>query len=269
LSWIRHLAGWNQRFWLCWERLGLRNTLVIFFLGKVRGRLCKLRLPGGLCFHFEGGCDGVACHFYLEGVRIEEGEGPQIRKIVDGGANIGAETARFLLHHPQAQVAAIEAAGRNFGWLSRSFEGNPRVRLFQAALWPEEVELRVRQYGQDMQEFRVESGEEGEAVPAITIPQVMDRMGWEEIDILKLDIEGAEYELFTKGAEEWVGKVKALVFEVPDHERPGTTQAIFEALRGFRYNAYVVGENLVLVRQEVGWTVERIFGLAEKRYGRG
>ena len=40
-----------------------------------------------------------------------------------------------------------------------------------------------------------------------------------------------------------------------------STQAIFETLRGFRYNAYVVGENLVLVRREVGWKVEKVLGI--------
>jgi len=261
VGWIRRAAGWNQRFWLCLERLGLRNTLEIFLLGRLRGRTCRLVLPGGQPFYFEGGRDGLVCHFYLEGVQIVEDGGAAVRRIVDGGANIGAETARFLLNHPQAQVAAIEAAGRNYGWLRRSFEKNPRVRLFQAALWPEEATLRVRQYGPDMQEFRVESGEGGEAVAAITIPQVMQQMGWEQIDILKLDIEGAENELFTRGVGEWVDRVMAFIFEVPDHERPGTTQAIFETLRGFRYNAYVVGENLVLVRREVGWKVEKVLGI--------
>ncbi len=261
MSWLRRLAGWNQRFWLCLERLGLSNTLEIFFLGRIPGRDCALRLPGGRRFHFEGGKDGVVCHFYLEGLRLRESAEVPIRRILDAGANIGAETLRFLLHHPEADVAAVEPAGRNFRLLQRNFEGEGRVKAFHAALWPEAGELRVRKYGQDMQEFRVEAGGEGEAVPAVTIPQVMEQMGWEAIDVLKLDIEGAEYELFSHQYEGWLNRVNVFVFEVPDHERPGTTQTIFEALSGNRYNAYVCGENLVLVREDLGWTVEKVLGV--------
>ena len=261
MSWLRRLAGWNQRFWLCWERLGLRNTLEIFFLGRIHGRDCVLRLPGGMAFHFEGGQDGVVCHFYLEGVRIDDGDGPPVRRILDAGANIGAETARFLLHHPGAEVVAVEAAGRNFKLLERNFAGNPRVRVVHAALWPEAAELQVRQYGADMQEFRVQAGGEGETVAAVTVLGIIGEMGWDAIDVLKLDIEGAEYELFTRNAGDWVGRVNAFVFEVADHERPGTTQAIFEALSGNRYNAYVCGENLVLVRHGLGWQVEKVLGV--------
>ncbi len=258
---FRRLAGWNQRFWLCWERLGLRNTMQIFFRGRIAGKDCVLRLPGGYIFHFEGGRDGVVCHFYLEGLRLlESGEFP-IRRILDGGANIGTETLRFLLHHPQAEVAAVEVAGRNFRLLHRNFEWEARVKVIHAALWPEAGELRVRQYGQDMQEFRVEAGPEGEAVEGLTIPQVMELMGWQAIDVLKLDIEGAEYELFTRNFEGWIDRVNAFVFEVPDHDRPGTVQAIFKALGGSRYNAYVSGENLVLVKEGLGWQVEKVLGV--------
>jgi FkbM family methyltransferase len=258
---LRRLAGWNQRFWLCLERLGLRNTLVIFFLGRLPGRMCTLKLPDGLQFHFEGGHDRVVCHFYLEGLRLVEGHGPPVRRIVDAGANIGAETARFLLHHPGAQIAAIEPAGRNFKLLERNFDGNPRVKVMHSAVWSEETALRVSQYGADMQEFRVQEAGAGETVPALTIPGIMRKLGWEAIDVLKLDIEGAEFELFTRNSEEWVGRVNAFVFEVPDHERPGTTQAIFRALAAFKYNAYVCGEDLVLVRQGIGWTVEKVLGI--------
>ena len=50
-----------------------------------------------------------------------------------------------------------------------------------------------------MQAFQVEeSVEQKGTINAYTIPQLMKEYNCNQIDILKLDIEGAEYELFSK-----------------------------------------------------------------------
>ena len=54
--------------------------------------------------------------------------------------------------------------------------------------------------------------------------------GLTEIDILKLDIEGAEYEVFSRNYESWIHRVEVIIVECADKDRPGTTQAMFRAL---------------------------------------
>ena len=52
----------------------------------------------------------------------------------------------------------------------------------------------------------------------------MSRYGIEFIDILKLDIEGAELEVF-ETSESWIGKVGMLAVETHDRFRPGCSKA--------------------------------------------
>ena len=50
-------------------------------------------------------------------------------------------------------------------------------------------------------------------VDCVTVPEIMQRVGWDYIDLLKVDIEGGEVALF-KDASQWIGKVGVIVGEL-------------------------------------------------------
>ena len=50
-------------------------------------------------------------------------------------------------------------------------------------------------------------------VDVTTIPEVMVKAGWKEIDLLKIDIEGAEEELLARN-NEWLAHVGAIILEI-------------------------------------------------------
>ena len=52
------------------------------------------------------------------------------------------------------------------------------------------------------------------------------------VDLVKVDIEGAEVELFQSPT--WVDRVRSLVIETHDHLRPGCTAAAETAMQGFQ-----------------------------------
>jgi hypothetical protein len=106
---------------------------------------------------------------------------------------------------------------------------------------------------------------QADLVRAFSIPEIMDAMGWQEIDVLKLDIEGAEKLLFTKNTTGWINRVRCVIFEVADHESPGMTQAIYDALSGHRFRSTICGENLILIRDDTPWSVGRVHGFARSR----
>jgi hypothetical protein len=85
----------------------------------------------------------------------------------------------------------------------------------------------------------------------------MEQFSMAEIDILKVDIEGAEYEIFSApNVSEWIGNVKALVFECPDVDRPGSTQKIFQAIAALDFDCSIAGECIALIRRDTGWRCE-------------
>ncbi|MGB5235690.1 MAG: FkbM family methyltransferase [Candidatus Macondimonas sp.] len=261
------VTGWIDRFATAVDVLGLANSIKILVFGRLSSKPMAILLKNGLVFNFEGALDyGVMSHFYKEGYLIQDSETDRVATILDVGANIGDETARFLVHHPNAHIVAIEAAPRNFSLLEKTFEKITNVEVLNCAVWPVKANLKIMP-GRTMESFTViETSDGGEGtIPAITIQDIMEKMDWNSIDILKLDIEGSEYELFTRGNREWTKKVRVFIFEVPDSDRLGTTQKIYKTLseNGLKYNTFVCGENIVLIRDDVSWKLRKVIGFLD------
>ena len=68
----------------------------------------------------------------------------------------------------------------------------------------------------------------------------------DKIDLLKLDIEGAELELFSCGSDVWLGHVRLLVLELHDRFRPGCAQALYTAANGRPFTQEIRGETLFI-----------------------
>lgn len=263
---LARLFSLLSRFFTATSVLGIATATKIFVLGRIPGLRLRLRLPDHSDFFCDSRLDqGVLDHSYKPGQVIRDSPECRVTGIVDAGANIGDETARFRAHHPAASIAAIEPAIRNFRLLERNFRTDPRVRLFFGGLWPSPVDLRVAP-GNCTQGFTVSQASAADrttqdVVRAFTIPAIMAAMGWDEIDILKLDIEGAAKMLFSEGTDAWITRVRCVIVEVADHESAGMTQVIYEALRGQAFQSTICGENLVLIRHDVPWKVGVVNGI--------
>jgi FkbM family methyltransferase len=142
-----------------------------------------------------------------------------IRTIVDAGANVGYSSAYFLSHFPDAEVIALEPDPENFKALERNLAAwGDRVTTLQVALWSEPAALNFRS------ETLHEGGEWGRqveadrsgSVEALDIPSILDRFGLTGIDLLKIDIEGAEREVFA--SPDWLDRVRNMVIELHGSE---------------------------------------------------
>lgn len=245
---------------------GLCNALrMVLFVGSTNfNRTVSLRESNGsrFSFTFRGRTDqGVLSHLYKDGVRIVDSKAQPIRTILDCGANIGVETLRFRLHHPQAEIISVEADPDNFSLLAANCRDFARITALHGAVWSKDAELYLhRSPDGNPESSAVEEAGGGPAVEGYSIDSLRMLRGWSQIDILKLDIEGAEYELFS-GNMDWLQTVNCIVFEVPDSDKPGTLQLIFERLRDERWNGMAIGENLVLLRHGLPWSVSRVTGV--------
>jgi FkbM family methyltransferase len=111
--------------------------------------------------------------------------------IVDAGANIGAFTLYALLTAPQAKVIAIEPAPDSFNRLKSMLSANgldSRCELHEAALGERSGKTTI-QLGTGSQ-FR-RTGISGHPVKMVTLESLIPPGA--VIDLLKMDIEGAEY----------------------------------------------------------------------------
>lgn len=172
--------------------------------------------------------------------------------IVDLGANIGLSALFFLKKYPNAHIIAVEPDTVNFEFMKRNLEDySNHVALLQAAIWPSDgvvsfVEHDESNEGLGAWGYRTETLTEGAeaSVSAISIPTLMNQFSMDFIDILKVDIEGAEYELFEKGYESWLDKVGLIIIETHDRFKPNSEAMVRNALKGRFTELPLKGENL-------------------------
>jgi FkbM family methyltransferase len=165
--------------------------------------------------------------------------------IVDCGAYVGYSTVYFLNKFPDSTVVAVEADRENF--LLSELNLAPyekRVTLLHSAIWSRSGGLVVvRGRYRDGKEWANQvreciSGETAD-VTAIDLLSLMDKAGLNEVDLLKIDIEGAEQVIFTADCEPWLDRVRNIAIELHDSE---CRSVFFAALSQYDYDLFRSGE---------------------------
>ncbi len=169
------------------------------------------------------------------------------RLILDAGAHIGLASLYFAQRFPKALVVALEPESRNFALLEINTRQAGNVVPINAALWRDDSTLEIRDLSVDNWGFQVRERTAGAGVLAVDILSVLNKYSADRIDVLKIDIEGAELEVLG-GAKDWIDRIGMLIIELHDRFRPGCSSALRDALAGFTYDEYVSGENLVITR---------------------
>lgn len=174
------------------------------------------------------------------------------RLIVDGGANVGYASVYFAHRFPDALVLAVEPEPQNFRLLTANTEAYPNIRCFKHALWPRHTCLNLENSSGNTDAFFVRETSDQtvpQGVATISIPELLDQAGIESIDVLKLDVEGAEKELFEdETAGRWIARTRALIVELHDRFKPGCTEAVTRALASYKFRLTERGESLVFLR---------------------
>jgi FkbM family methyltransferase len=170
--------------------------------------------------------------------------------IIDGGSNVGLAAIYFANKFPKATIVSIEPESSNFTLLKENTERYPNIHPIQSGLWSISTLLRVKDIGLGNWGYIVEETdqEDKDTFRAISISDIMKQFGVSEIDILKLDVEGSEKEIFTRNYREWLPKTRVLVVELHDRLKEGCSRALFSALLEYKFSVEQKGENLVCTR---------------------
>ncbi len=145
---------------------------------------------------------GVHVDFMVCIIRDEYGLGKlrSLRRIVDIGANIGLFSLAARNLHPAAEIHAYEPNPRTLPYLQQNVE-SVDIRVFGEAVGRTEGRVSMHDTG-DSNLATVRTSAEG-TISLTSFAKVMDRIGG-EVDLLKLDCEGAEWELLEDAAS-WAG----------------------------------------------------------------
>ena len=132
------------------------------------------------------------------------------------------------------------------------------VYIIQAALWNKHTSVSVSdKRGMGKWSLIAEENNSleinGQQIPTVTIDDIMREYDLPGIDLLKMDIESAECEVFAENYQAWLVKTKVISAEIHDWIKPGCARSFFSALNNTikSYCYGQVGENVVIINQDL------------------
>ena len=136
--------------------------------------------------------------------------------IIDGGSNIGLSVLYFKHIYPRSRVVAFEPDKNIFEVLQRNVARHDcqNVELHCRALWTSETTLGFFNQGADGGHVVTDDITPDSVVPTARLRDFLDR----NVDLLKLDIEGAETEVLLDCADR-LGNVRNLFVEYHSFEQ--------------------------------------------------
>lgn len=126
----------------------------------------------------------------------------EIKNIVDLGGNIGLTTLYLRSHFPSSDIHVLEPNKANLKILEKNIRENgfEKIHPYQLAIWSNDGSAFLINDFKDSREWsmRVTTEAIGEEIETVSLSTLMNRLNLDIIDILKIDIEGSEFELFSK-----------------------------------------------------------------------
>jgi FkbM family methyltransferase len=180
---------------------------------------------------------------------METDFGQNLAFIIDAGANIGLTSVYLANRFPNARILALEVDQQNFELLAENARPYPHITPLLKGLWHCRAKLVINNPEDYEWAFTVsEASQEGSStVEGISVADLLLDFGWEHVDLLKMDIEGAELEVLSHGAEEWLDRVRVLAIEV-HYQRVGCWEAFRRIADQDRFALKWCGEYAVLTR---------------------
>ena len=177
----------------------------------------------------------------------------EVPVIVDGGGNIGFAIRGFARDYPFAHIVSVEPDANNMRVLRRNAGELPVGMVTPVLGAVSSTAGHCRVIGEErgsaglMTEF-CDPAAPG-AVAAYTIPALVGMGPGGRPWIVKLDIEGAQAELFSQNLA-WVGETDLIVLELDDWAFPwsGSGVNFFRALAAHRFDYLVDGELVLAFR---------------------
>jgi FkbM family methyltransferase len=163
---------------------------------------------------------------------------PEDRVIVDAGANIGVFTLYAARRAPHSRLVAIEPFQSTRERLEQTIASNGlvnRVKVTELALARSDS-LRLmydKEAPSQLRGMLPSDATDGVSVEAVSLETLLDREGLRDVDLLKMDIEGAEHEVLAGASPTALARIRRISLE---YHPNGSKEELFRALTdaGFR-----------------------------------
>lgn len=175
--------------------------------------------------------------------------------IVDCGGHVGLSAVWFASQFPKATVYSVEPSDANFAMLQTNAKAYRNIVPLNGGVWSKSCHLEISNPNSGSASFRlqevfgVEGSERPDLLRAYTIDEIAGLQGRTQLLLVKIDIEGAESEVFREPGQ-WLQKVPAIVIELHDWLLPGqgTSTNFFKRISEYPFDVILQGENLLVFK---------------------
>jgi len=242
--------NWYTRFHYRgrWESRFLKTYKVDLIEAKILNQ--KVQFP--LSFPYSGMAKGILLdqEYLVHNVLTK-----QPKRILDLGANIGLGALFFKCQFPEAEFICVEPDSRNLPLLEKTISLNDiSAQVLPCAVGSKAGTLKLR-FGDDptcsaLETSPIHDLQENIIVLVQTIPEILSLSNWHEIDLLKIDIEGAEDELLSTN-NEWLNQVKNIILEIHPNTTPEKIASYIKPY-GFTLTEFSQGREPVYLARKSG-----------------
>lgn len=155
--------------------------------------------------------------------------------IFDCGANVGTSCAYFKFRYPQSRIIAFEANAKIASYLAKNINANSleNIELINKAVWTNNTEIEMGLDDADSSSIHLQKN-----ILKVETVRLKDYLENEKIvDMLKIDIEGAEIEVL-KDCKHSLANVRNIFVEFHSYmNEPQKLSEVINVLEsaGFRY----------------------------------
>jgi FkbM family methyltransferase len=238
---VRHESAWGWRHVRRGRLTYLSNVFLYRLLGMTHSsvgvdqlrHLCRLETDRGLVLWYRrerGDIQGIREILIDEIYRLPEGATPT--SLLDLGAHIGIATIWLSREYGLTDVVAVEPLAANLAVLQRNCDANGvRARVVPAAIGSRDGRTSFAS-GEASNLGRTGTGS-GD-VPVASIARVVSELGFTG-SLVKIDVEGAEGEIFEPSVAPWIDEFSFVVMEM--HPQYIEIEPIIDRIvqRGFTY----------------------------------
>ena len=162
--------------------------------------------------------------------------------VIDIGASVGLFT-RYMLNKGATSIASVECDDRSITALIGNFIQNPRVKIIGKAIsdtigektlyWRDDNPL-VNSLDNIRSEFANIENPNTKIVQSTTLEALIDGLEWSTIDLLKIDIEGSEWDVIASTSDLTFIKANKILLEY--HWPNGKLQSVIDRFQLLGFN---------------------------------
>jgi FkbM family methyltransferase len=228
-----------------------RNWRAVWEATHERAAMPPLELRSGLVIHHGPGDDPLFLYREIFLQHCYDSAGFYIPSAGDTVLDIGANIGVFMLYLQErsrrVRVHCFEPAAETRAQLTRNVVQNVlqecvSVHGFAVADRVETVKLRQAALTGHRSLFASThvSSTEFESVPCVRLEEALELCGVEKIDLLKIDVEGAEVEILEGADPKIWERIDRIALEFHDRFRAGGRERCLDVLRRAGYNKLTV-----------------------------